>query len=236
MNMVDFHTHILPHVDDGSQDLQVSEKMLKSLQEQGVDSVVLTPHFYTDRESLPSFLDRRALAVRELQPIADKLGLWIFPACEMYFTDYIFHYEDISELCLLQKKYLLIEFPFSCSFSDTIFQKLERLMAFQNVLPILAHIERYPPLLNLQRLARYVELGCLAQINLGGFRHSGFRQRKAILDGIRNGLIHLVGTDCHNMTSRPPDFLSGFQFIEKKAGTESAKTFMENARRILKCC
>lgn len=235
-DLVDFHTHILPRMDDGSQDLQTSEKMLESLRGQGVSSVVLTPHFYSDQEPLSVFLDRRASAVRELQPVADRLGIRVFPACEMYFSDYIFNYEDISELCILKGHYLLTEFSFSCSFSDATFQRLERLMASQNVTPILAHIERYPPLLrNPENLRRCAELGCLAQMNLGAFGRLGFRQRRAVLDGIRDGLIHLVGTDCHNMTSRPPEFLPGIRFIEKKAGTEAVEGLMENARMILQC-
>lgn len=234
-DLIDLHTHILPHLDDGPQDLRISEEMLKSLREQGVGAVVLTPHFYTDREPLSAFLARRDAAVRELRPVADRLGVQIFPACEMYFSDYIFNYEDISDLCICGGDYLLTEFPFSCSFSDATFQKLERLMASQNVTPILAHIERYPPLLkNPRRLRRYVGLGCLAQINLGGFSRRGFFQRRAMLDGVRDGLIHLAGTDCHNMTSRPPEFLPGLRFIEEKAGTEAARTLAENARRILR--
>jgi protein-tyrosine phosphatase len=233
-DLIDFHTHILPHMDDGSRDLQTSEEMLRRLRGQGVDSVVLTPHFYSDREPLSAFLDRRAAAVRELQPVADRIGIRVFPACEMYFSDYIFNYKDISDLCILNGEYLLTEFSFSCGFSDATFQRLERLTASQNVTPILAHIERYPPLMkNPECLKRCVELGCLAQINLGGFSRSGFRQRRAMLDGIRDGLIHLVGTDCHNLTTRPPEFLPGLRLIEKKAGTEAAEGLMKNARRIL---
>ena len=232
-DLVDFHTHILPHMDDGAADIRVSEEMLKSLKGQGVGTVVLTPHFYSDREPLSDFLKRRDAAVRELQPVADELGVRIVPACEMYFSDYIFNNEDLSPLCVGNGEYLLTEFSFSCGFSDVTFQKLEKLMASQNVTPILAHIERYPPLMNPRCLARCAELGCLAQINLGCFGRLGFLQRKTLLGGIQDGRVHLVGTDCHNLTSRPPEFLPGLRFIEKKAGPGAAEALMENARRIL---
>ena len=46
--MLDFHTHILPGIDDGSKDIETSCKMLDMLKEQNVDIVVATPHFYYD--------------------------------------------------------------------------------------------------------------------------------------------------------------------------------------------
>ena len=57
--MIDFHTHILPGLDDGAKTLDESIQLLKMEEEQGVDTIVLTPHYYHEREDLKSFLQRR---------------------------------------------------------------------------------------------------------------------------------------------------------------------------------
>ena len=57
--MIDFHSHILPCLDDGSKSVDESIKMLKTLASQGVKKVVATPHFYANDESIEQFLNRR---------------------------------------------------------------------------------------------------------------------------------------------------------------------------------
>ena len=57
--VIDFHTHILPGIDDGSSDLQMSMAMLNEERHQGVDVVVLTPHFYGSQESIDHFIHKR---------------------------------------------------------------------------------------------------------------------------------------------------------------------------------
>ena len=66
MEYVDFHSHILPHMDDGSKNPEMSSKMLEMLEEEEVCVVFATPHYYCYRESEASFLARRADALRAL--------------------------------------------------------------------------------------------------------------------------------------------------------------------------
>ena len=62
--MIDWHSHVLPALDDGSRSVDESLALLRMLSEQGVDTVIATPHFYADRESLSSFLEPTAPALR----------------------------------------------------------------------------------------------------------------------------------------------------------------------------
>ena len=64
--MIDWHTHILPAVDDGSRDIEESLKMLSELKAQGVDCVVATPHFIANAESVEEFISRRDEAYASL--------------------------------------------------------------------------------------------------------------------------------------------------------------------------
>ena len=63
---IDFHSHILPEIDDGASSVGESVEMLKILADAGVECVVLTPHFYRQNESIEKFLDRRGKAYEKL--------------------------------------------------------------------------------------------------------------------------------------------------------------------------
>ena len=53
--MIDFHTHILPGIDDGSRNSEESIQMLNLEQEQDITKIVFTPHFYANRNSVERF-------------------------------------------------------------------------------------------------------------------------------------------------------------------------------------
>ena len=55
--MIDMHTHILPHIDDGAKDSTMSAFMLKKEAEQGVKTVVFTSHYYGRKHGPSRFLD-----------------------------------------------------------------------------------------------------------------------------------------------------------------------------------
>ena len=57
--IVDFHSHILPGIDDGSESLQESIAMLRTEAAQGIGHVVATPHFYPRYETPEDFLHKR---------------------------------------------------------------------------------------------------------------------------------------------------------------------------------
>ena len=65
--MTDLHTHILPGMDDGAVTVEDSLAMLELQRSQGVDTVVLTPHFYSNREGISRFLLRRGQALVQLE-------------------------------------------------------------------------------------------------------------------------------------------------------------------------
>lgn len=229
---IDCHVHILPGMDDGSQNLQESVGMLQSLLEQGVRTVWLTPHFYPFKENLESFLGRREKAYSVLKPFADQLEMEMFPASETFLSDYIFNAPDISELCI-GGKYLLTELPFSSYFSQQTFARIGRLAMTYNVVPILAHIDRYPKLMkNTELLDELIDMECLTQINLSSLEE-GIMRRKQILQYIETNLVHLVGTDCHNMGKGYPKYSNGISVLEKKLGPEYVEQLMNNARQIM---
>ena len=72
--MTDFHTHIIPAVDDGSRDMEMTREMLNEECAQGVKTIVATPHFYANRKSIRDFLEVRACRLEEVREALDEMG------------------------------------------------------------------------------------------------------------------------------------------------------------------
>ena len=124
--MVDIHTHILPGIDDGATDKDISLSLLKILEDDGVSDVVLTPHFYSDSENIEQFIQRRNQAYSELKSVY-KGNINLHLGAEVYLSRYIANYDDLTELCIDKTKYILVECPFSMEFSSDIYEIIENL-------------------------------------------------------------------------------------------------------------
>lgn len=234
-NLVEVHCHILPGIDDGSPDVETSLKMIARLQEQGAKKIVLTPHYYSDNISLDDFLRNRDkafnLLIKALPPDSPEL----IPAAEVYISKYIFSAESLDELCIGNSNYVLIEHPFTASFDESDYDRLINLYCDYGVKPVLAHIERYRELLeNPYKIEEYIEMGCLMQANVSSFAEGPRGIRKRLLKYMNAGYIHLIGSDCHNLDTRPPEYEKGVEAIIKKCGEDSIKTLMHNANLLTK--
>ena len=70
--MIDFHTHILPGIDDGSRDIRMTEQMLEKEAAMGVTHVYATPHFYAHRANVNRFLERRQRSYAQVQELLER--------------------------------------------------------------------------------------------------------------------------------------------------------------------
>lgn len=232
--MVDFHTHILPGIDDGAKNLEDSRQMLKSLSEQKVKNICLTPHFYAFEESLDDFLIRRQNSYEKIQNLVKDIDAEVFLGCEMYFTDTVFNLERIPELCINNTKYLLVELPYDSPCSKNTASKLQKFICDKNITPVLAHIDRYPEFLkNSDTLDMFLDMGCYAQINLYSL-DSGFFTRRKIIKYIEEKRVHFWGTDCHNMTTRKPAFEKYIKLLNDKLGNKLVSELSDKQIKIIK--
>ena len=71
MSVIDFHSHILPGIDDGARNLETSLAMLRQVSSQGVDYMIATPHFYASHDRVDAFLNRREDAYNSLKEAYD---------------------------------------------------------------------------------------------------------------------------------------------------------------------
>ena len=233
-NLIEMHCHIIPGIDDGAQDVETSLKMIEALRKQGAKKIVLTPHYYSDTISLDDFLRRRDRAFNELFRALPSGSPELLPAAEVYISNYIFNNDSIKELCIGNTDRVLIEHSFSAEFGESDYDRLANLYCDFGVQPILAHIERYRSLMeNPYKLDDYIEAGCLAQVNISSFDEAPRGIRKKLFKYLETGRIHLLGSDCHNLDSRSPDYEKGVNAIIKKCGQQAVDKLIKNANALL---
>ncbi len=234
-NLVEMHCHILPLIDDGSQSIETSLKMIERLQEQGAKKIVLTPHYYSDTISLDDFLRQRDISFNALQKALPSGAPELIPAAEVYICPYLFNNDSIDELKIGNSDYVLIEHPFSSLMGEAEYDRLMNLYCDFGARPILAHIERYPALMeDPYVLDSYIEMGCLPQVNVSSFATGPRSVRKKLFKYLQSGRIMLLGSDAHNLDTRPPEYEDGIKAIIKKCGQEAVDTLMENANMLVK--
>lgn len=110
--MIDFHSHILPGMDDGSQTVEESLTLLEMLRAQGVDTVAATPHFYARENSPEVFLRRRREAWERLNARLTPGGPQVLLGAEVRYYRGISRLEELHRLCLSGTHVLLLEMPF----------------------------------------------------------------------------------------------------------------------------
>ena len=218
--MLDFHTHILPGMDDGSASVDESCAMLKAEADQGIRKVVLTPHFYPDSDSPAGFLERRRASAKQLTDVLqDKKQLpQLMLGAETAFFRGISRMDDVQRLCIGDTNALLIEMPFA-PWNERMLEELYKLREHRGVQPVLAHVERY---LHMQPHGMVHELcagGILLQANASFFLERG--TSRLAMKMLKKQQIHLMGSDCHNMKTRKPNMGEALKRIADKLGEDA---------------
>ncbi|MCD8128140.1 MAG: capsular polysaccharide biosynthesis protein [Oscillospiraceae bacterium] len=215
--MLDFHMHILPAVDDGSDSVETSMAMLRMSAEQGVEHIAATPHFYADRMTPESFLTRRRDAFALFtDAIGGEAGLpRLLLGAEVHFFTGISTFDGLDALCLDGTKFLLLEMPFH-TWSEHMLHEVDAISC-RGLIPVAAHIERYLTVQPAALMCRFLELDILIQCNASFFLER--RTSRRALKMLQQGQVHFLGSDSHNMDSRKPDLGPALALIEKKLGS-----------------
>jgi protein-tyrosine phosphatase len=217
-------------MDDGSASLEESLAMLELLKRQGVDTVIATPHFYANEESVQEFLDRRKARFDELcQSIAES-NTCILCGAEVKFYPGISRMEGLELLAIEGTNLLLLEMPFA-KWSDHTLRELYELANMRGLKIVIAHVERYLSMQNKDVLNELSERGLLVQVNASFFSRISTKKKAIKLLGA--GFIQFIGSDCHNMTTRPPKLDSAYELIQRKFGEEFFKHMNEYGYKAL---
>ena len=228
--MIDFHSHILPAVDDGSRDVEESLQLLGMLKSQGVNTVVATPHFLSNRESVDEFLMRRQASFDILTSALSCDFPQIILGAEVAYYEGISKLEGLHKLSVGDSRLLLIEMPM-CKWSEYSVKEITELACSNRVTIVLAHIERYLAFHNTEAIRTLLGCDVLMQVNASFF--NDFFTRHKAFSMLKSGSIHFIGSDCHNITHRPPRIEQAFDLICKKSGPHFLQDFADFQRSII---
>lgn len=222
--MIDFHTHILPNMDDGPKSVETSLELLNLLEKQDVKLVCLTSHFYANKESIDEFITRRNEAFKLLDY---KGNLELRLGAEVHYYPGISENKDIEKLCLQDSNILLLELPFETSINEIMMKEMIVLLK-KGIRVMLAHIERYD--IDEKTIRDLKNNGVLIQANCEFILQTFFNKG---LSWLKGGYIDVLGTDCHDLDKRKPNYLLAANKIKKKLGENVFNIFMENSDKIL---
>ena len=215
--MIDWHTHILPAMDDGSHNLNESISLLNMQVSQGVSTVIATPHFYANDETVDSFLQRRKNSFELLKTELTEATVEVKLGAEVKYYQGISRMDKLESLRIEGSKLLLLEMPMT-TWTEYMVRELVELSGKSSVQIVLAHIERYLSLQKRSVWERIYDSGILTQVNASFF--TTLISRHKALSLLEEGNIQVILSDCHNITSRPPQIGKAFEIIQKKLGDD----------------
>ena len=228
-SLVDLHSHILPGIDDGSPDVGTSAAMLRREAEQGVDVVCATSHYYAKYNSIPAFCERRAEALERLSSVLTAELPRVLPAAEVAYFPHM-EEQDLMPLCIQGTRTLMLEMPFA-DWTDLQLETVEALVLDCRYDVVLVHPERFCfSKSNRHKLEKLAELPIGLQVNAGSLLRWG--TRRLALDLLQLAHWPLLGSDCHNLTSRPPNLKEGRKVVMQKLGEAFLDQMDRNAERL----
>ena len=196
----DIHSHLIPEIDDGSQSMDETISLLRKFKEMGYKKVITTPHVMSDYyqntpEIILGGLEKVRTKIREM-----SLDIEIDAAAEYYYDEFLIQKILNKEVLTFAGDYLLFEFSFTAK--PTNVSELIFTLKTNDYKPILAHFERYPYYFNdgLEKAKEFRDQGVLIQLNLtslaGHYGKKVVEQAQMLVD---NGLVDVVGSDCHRI-------------------------------------
>lgn len=232
--MIDTHCHILSGIDDGAQTIDDSLKMAKLAIEEGITTIIATPHHNNGKYENPkaSILEKVAELNRVLQ--AEKLPLTILPGQETRITgEFIEDWENSRILPLNQTQYLFMEFP--SSHVPRYAEKMLYDIQLKGLIPIIVHPERNQEIHERPEiLYQLVKKGASAQLTAGSLCGKFGKKIKSFSEQlIEANLIHFVASDAHNITSRAFHLKQAYEAVEGKFGIDMLYLFRENAELLV---
>ncbi|ELK47519.1 CpsB/CapC family capsule biosynthesis tyrosine phosphatase [Halobacillus sp. BAB-2008] len=232
--MIDIHSHILPGVDDGAQTIEESLLMGKAAVEDGIHTIVATPHHKNG--SYENYKNDITIQVAELKRQFDSHGidLEILPGQEnRIHGEFIDGINNDEILALNHTRYVFVEFP-SSQVPRYASQMLFDIQV-EGFVPVIVHPERNKRILeDPDLLYNFVEKGAFAQVtaaSLCGF--FGKKIKKFSHQLIDANLVQLVANDAHNTKNRGFCLRQAYQEISKEHGSIVTNEFLNNAEYII---
>lgn len=223
---IDFHAHILPRLDHGSDSRETSASQLAMMQAAKTDIVCATSHFYPQRVLLDAFLKKREEALAALlKRVDDAPRPRILLGAEVLICEGLEHMDGLRKLCLQGTNVLLLEMPFigGTAWTPKLYNTAEEIMAL-GIQPVLAHVDRYPK----KAIEPLLKKGLLAQVNAYGLCR--LFKKKQLLEWIESGSVVALGSDLHE--AKPDGYRAWHHVMTTMP--EQATAVMERTQMLVK--
>lgn len=230
---VDMHSHLLPDLDDGLKTVEESVRFIRELSELGYKKLICTPHIIADMypNTVETILPQLAIVQKAVAdagiPVAIEAAAEYMVGLEME--------EELKsgkQLLSFGDRYILIEMSYiapSPNMEQVIFQ-----LCLKGYKPILAHPERYNYYQGkLENYQRFIDLGCLLQINLLSLAGYYGKFSKHVAEKLlKANMVSLVGTDMHHAThlNALQELATEKEFYDKlkDAGIRNRELFLQS--------
>ena len=234
--MIDIHTHILPGLDDGAQDLYDTLEMVQVAANSGVTAMIATPHCNIPGGYKNYFGDRYIAAIQQVREAVHREGMPvnILPGAEAFGTaDLPQLLQEGKIMTLNQSRYLLVEFNFDedPEFVQNLIEEIHDL----KVIPVIAHAERYKFVQRDPNLVyQWRKKGYPIQINKGSFQGKfGRRAADTAYLLMNHHLVSVVASDAHSPHVRTPYMRNAYEeLLMEYPESYLEMIFQENPRRI----
>jgi len=234
--MIDLHTHILPGIDDGSDSMEETLRMIELAVESGTKEIVATPHC-----NIPGLYDNYygewydELFDSTKRIIEENFDITVYPGMEVFLTyDTDNLIDEGNVITINQSRYMLVEFGFGEN-EDFAFMMLDKILK-KGLVPILAHVERFRFIQRHPELvSKLIDKGVVIQVNKGSFvGHFGKKEQQTAYYLLRHKLIHFIASDAHGSNYRTPYMKDIFNSLKMDSSEEYLRLlFEENPKRIL---
>ncbi len=232
--ITDMHCHILPGLDDGSQSMEETIATLREAARQGIDRMIVTPHFHPERymvygPDILSSLEQVNEAVREA-----GIDIALYPGQECYYYSGLTEMLERGEaLTLCGTRFVLVEFDPSVPW--TFLLNGIRNLRQEGYIPVIAHFERYECLNEEKRLDELHKHQYLLQMNYdtlllrGGLFGDSHWQKL-----LKKGYVDFLGSDTHGTHFRPLHVDAAVRWLQKKADPQLVRRIIrDNFDRII---
>jgi protein-tyrosine phosphatase len=212
--MLDIHCHLLPDLDDGPATWEESLQMAQMAVDDGIDTVIATPHQLGMHRGNHAALIRERLEQLRRRVETARIPLNLYAGADVRIEADLIDRLQADDVVTLadRRRHLLLELPHEVYFP--LEPLLAQLKAFK-VVGILTHPERNRGLLaDPSCLSRLVAQGCLMQVTasslLGGFGPASQRLAESML---AQGLVHFVASDGHGVERRRPRLRMAYERV-----------------------
>ena len=190
IDIVDFHSHILPGADHGSYSVSESETQLDLAARYGVRRIIATPHFYPNSHTVDDFLQRREQAYSMLYRSFSEDRPSVILGAEVLACPGIEKMPGLEKLFVSGTETLLLELPFS-GFDEGYITSVSSLVS-DGVDVVIAHADRY----DIKNVMKLIEVGARVQLNAESV--CSFFKRRRVMPLLEGGHVVALGSDIHN--------------------------------------